>query len=752
MSRILSIALAAGLALGVARAQAQPAGNAPVFASPSPRADRLTPERVFGDPDLNGPRARGVKLSPDGALVTYLKGADDDQNRLDLWAYDLKGGKPYRLIDARALDAGNRQLSEAELARRERMRLRERGVIEYAWDEEGRAIVVPLDGDLWLFDRPSGAVRRLTRTPGDEIDAKVSPHDSFVSYVRDQNLYVMDLKSGRELALSTEGREAVSWGVAEFIAQEEMGRTTGYWWSPDESRIALTRIDESGVDIIPRFDIGPDGVKVVQQRYPRAGRPNAMVELYVTDLKGARVKVDLGPDRDIYLARVNWSKDGRTLYVQRETRDQKRLDLLAVDPATGQSRIILTESSPHWVELSNDFHPLADGAFLWSSERTGWRHIYLYSRDGRLIRQVTSGDWPVDAIEGVDEAKGLVLFGASKDDVLERQLWSVSWRKPRPPRQVTSGHGWWATTVANRGGAFAGTYSDPHTPPRTGFFTGDGKLVAWIEPNTLDQTHPFSRYATRLRTPEYGVIQASDGQDLHFAISTPPGFDPSRKYPAVVLVYGGPHTQTIKKQWGALSDQLLLEAGYVVFRLDNRGSSNRSVAFKTALDRRLGTVEVEDQLAGAAWLKRQPFIDQDRIAVQGWSYGGFMTLMLLTAPDSPFRAGMAGAPPSDWRLYDTHYTERFMGKPSENEAAYKASEIVPRLDRLKPGSLLLLQGMADDNVTFDNSTRVMAALQGRSTPFELMDYPGERHGLRGSPRQLHLWRTYLDYLRRKIGG
>ena len=479
-------------------------------------AEKLTAERVYSDPDLNGPTARGVKLSPDGQLVTYLKARPEDQNALDLWAAPTQGGEPFRLIDSKALAPEQKTLSEAEKARRERERISQHGVVEYEWDDQGKFILVPLEGDLWLAERATGKVRRLTQTPGDEIDAKVSPKGDFVSYVRDQNLYVMDLATGQERALTTEGKGTLSFGTAEFVAQEEMQRFTGYWWSPDEKHIALTRVDESGVDVIPRLDIGPDGVKVIEQRYPRAGRPNAVVELYVEDLaSGAKVKVDLGPNPDIYLARAGWSKDGRTLYVERQTRDQKRLDLLAVDPATGAAKVILTETSPYWVELNDDFKPLADGDFLWASERTGYKHLYLYDRDGKLIRSVTSGDWPVDQVEGVDEARGLVLFSASKDTPTERQLYEVSYREPAEPKALTSGAGWWTVTVAKGGQAFAGTYSDPATPPRTGLYAADGKLVRWIEPNTLDATHPYFKYLDHHRVPEFGTIKASDGQALN---------------------------------------------------------------------------------------------------------------------------------------------------------------------------------------------------------------------------------------------
>jgi dipeptidyl-peptidase-4 len=713
----------------------------------------LTPGRVFSSPDLSGPAARGVKLAPDGSAVTYLEVKATDLEITDLWIADVKGGAPRMLIDGAALIPKGRTLTEAEKARRERQGVQTHGVVDYDWDEEGRFILAPVEGDLWLYDLKAAKARQLTDTPADEIDAKVSPKGGFVSFVRDDNLYVIPIAGGPERALTQGGTELKSWATAEFIAQEELDRTTGYWWSPDDRRIALTFADATGVDVVPRPEIGPTGATMVAERYPRAGRPNAKVELYVEDVaSGARAKVDLGPDPDIYLARVDWAKDGKTLYVQRLSRDQQRLDLLAVDPATGAARVILEETSPHWVELTDDFKPLKDGSFLWTSERSGWRHIYLIGPDGRLIRQVTHGDWPVDAIEGVDEAKGLVFFGAGKDMPIERRLYAVSYRGSAEPRPLTRAGGWWTETIAKQGGAFAGTYQDPGTPPQTALYREDGRMVRWIEENRLGPGHPFYPYLPRLRTPEFGTLKASDGQTLWWSIQTPPGFDPSRRYPVVVDVYGGPSSALVQKRWGRPADQLYLEAGYILFRLDNRGTPNRSVAFKTALDRRLGTVEVEDQLAGVSYLKSLPYVDPAHIAVTGGSYGGYMTLMLLTAPSSPFAAGVADAPVTDWALYDTAYTERYMGTPQQNPAGYLNGDVLPRLDRLKPGALMLVHGMADDNVAFDHSTRVLYALQGKAVPFEMMAYPGLRHRAGWTPEdKLHRMLTELDFLRRKLG-
>jgi dipeptidyl-peptidase-4 len=721
-------------------------------------AEKLTPERVFADPNLSGPTAKGVALSPDGKRVTYLKAKAEAANVQDLWAADVKGGEPYRLIDSAALSSGTKELSEAEKARRERTRTSARGVVEYSWDKQGRFILVPLDGDLYLDSVADGKVSRLTETPGDEVDAKVSPKGGFVSYVRDQNLYIKPLNGGgaggAERALTTEGKDALSFGAAEFIAQEEMDRFTGYWWAPDETRIAYTRVDESGVDIVPRADIGSGGATVVEQRYPRAGRPNAVVDLLVQDLAtGRTVQIDLGPNKDIYVARVDWSADGKTLYVQRQTRDQKTLELVAYDAATGQGRTILTETDAHWVELNDDFKPLKDGSFLWSSEKSGYKHLYRYAASGKLLAQVTKGDWPFGDLEGVDEARQVAIFAASIETPLERRIYEASYAKPGKPKALTPAGGWWTAKVAETGGAFAGSYSDPKTPPQTALYDASGRRVRWIEENRLADGHPYWPYAATLPVPEFGTLKAADGEVLHYEILKPVGFDPAKKYPAIVSVYGGPHAQTVSKSWQSVRERPFLEDGYVIFKLDNRGSANRSARFKRELDRRMGTVEVEDQLVGAEFLKTLPYVDAGKLGVMGWSYGGFMTLMLMTAENTPFKAGAAGAPPTAWGLYDTHYTEQFMGKPDENKDGYARSDVLNRLKSLKPDSLLLLHGMADDNVIFENSTRLIAALQKNATPFEMMLYPGERHSAGSSKTKgLHVLDTHLEFFDRKLKG
>ena len=728
------------------------------------RAEQLTVERVFAAPDISGPAARGVQISPDGRLVTFLRAKAEDRTVQDLWAMPAAGGEPRRLVDAYAVAPKGAELSAAEKSRRERERISAQGIVEYKWDEQGRSILVPAGGDLYLADAASGQVQRLTRTPGDETDARFSPRGRYVSYVRDKTLYVMELAGRREQAVTPQAHDAVSYGVAEFVAQEEMERFTGYWWAPDETRIAWTKVDESGVDLIPRLEISAQGSTLAEERYPRAGRPNARVGLYVSGPLGqAPVKVDLGPDADVYLARVDWSADGRTLYVQRETRDQTRLDLLSVDPASGRSRVIEMEAGQPWIDLNDNFHPLHDGSFLWTSQRSGFSHIYLFARDGRLIRQVTRGDWPAavrtaaagnspPGLEGVDEGRGLVYFVASKDSPIEHQLYVTSYLSPGEPAALTRGHGWWEATVAKDASGFVATYSDPSTPPQTGLYAMDGTRRRWIEENRLGPGHPYLPYLDQHVTPQFGVLTAADGRTpLYYALLKPKDFDPAKRYPAIVEVYGGPDSLDVRASWRSPTEQLYLQRGFVLFQLANRGGANRGTAFAAALAGHLGGVEVQDQLQGLKFLRALPYVDGARIGVTGWSYGGYMTLRLLTEPGAGFRAGAAGAPPTDWRLYDTHYTERFMGLPQLRAAAYDESADLPRLNRLS-GRLLLMQGMADDNVLFANSIGVMNRLQELSTPFDLMLYPGQRHGIRTPPRETQLWRTYLAFFQRELGG
>jgi dipeptidyl-peptidase-4 len=707
----------------------------------------LTLERLFASPSLSGPTPRLLRLSPDGRLATMLRNRPDDRDRYDLWAVDTATGQARMLVDSSRVGSGA-ALSEEEMMRRERARLSGvRGIVNYAWSPDGRSILVPLDGDLYLAGL-DGAVRRITNTPETELDAQVSRTGRYLSFVRDRNLYVVGADGTGERRVTEDGGGAIGWGSAEFVAQEEMKRNEGHWWSPDDSWLAVARVDESPVQLVTRTAIGADGTRTYQQRYPAAGTPNARVDLYVMRPDGsARVKVDLGEDPDFYLARVNWRADGGALLVQRESRDQKRLDLLSVDPATGRSTLVFTERSETWLNLNDNLRALRDGSLIWSSERSGFSHLYRFDR-GRWS-QLTHGDWEVDSVAGVDQRRHRVYFTGNLDTALERQLYWVDYRHPGPPRRVTEA-GWWNGAEMDEGATHAiVTRSNPGQPPQVYLADAEGGRIVWIEENRLDSSHPYAPFLAAHVQPTFGTLAAADGTVLHYRMLSPPR-EPGRRYPVFVQVYGGPGAgRQVTRAWGSTIQQYLVQHGWIVFSLDNRGTPDRGHAFETAIYHAMGDVEVRDQLVGVHWLQSQAWVDPHAIAVNGWSYGGYMTLRLLEAAPGTFAAGVAGAPVTRWELYDTHYTERYLGNPALDPAPFRESDALSQADRIAD-PLLLIHGMADDNVVFENSTALMAALQGSSRPFELMVYPGATHGVPGEARQLHLWRTITDFLARRV--
>jgi dipeptidyl-peptidase 4 len=732
-------------------------------------AGDLTVERLFDAPDLQGPSLRQVRFSPDGALVSYLRAKDDDAQVFDLWAYDIAAREHRLLVDSRNLVPAEEKLSVEEEARRERQRTAAlRGIVEYQWAPDSHALLVPLGGDLYHYDlakTPGQAVRRLTATASYETDPQYSPLGRYVSFIRDQDLYAVEIATGAERRLTTGGGGLISNGVAEFIAQEEMNRNTGYWWSPDERHIAFTRVDESPVAELERFEVHADGFRVLHQRYPAAGAANAEVRLGVLALgTGAIAWADLGRT-DQYLARVNWFPEGDQMVVQRQSRDQKRLDLLAVPVTGGNGRLLFSETSDTWVELHDDLYFLPRRReLLWASERTGHNHLYRYSYDGRPKGAVTAGDWDVigesqaPAVRGIDEKRGRVYFMATLKTPLERQLYvtSLDAGGARAPALLTSQDGWHNITMSQDAKRYLQVYSDPAQPPQLSLHDATGRRLAWLIENKLDEHHPYAPYRDRHVTPEFGTLPAADGTSLHWQLYKPAGFVPGRRYPAILFVYGGPTAQTVTRRWGerrgGQSAQLFTQRGYVVFAIDNRGSGGRGQAFTTALYRHLGGVEVQDQLKGIEWLKQQPFVDASRVGVFGWSYGGYMTLLLMTQSPGTFAAGVAGAPVTDWRLYDTHYTERYLGMPDENADGYRQSNALTYAGALRD-RLLVMHGMADDNVLFTHTTLLIRDLVAAGRTFEVMPYPGSKHGaLSFRETGIHGWNTILDFFDRNLGA
>ena len=715
-------------------------------------ADTLTIERIYESPSLAGSSPRSLKVAPDGKRVTYLQGKQSDYERLDLWEYNIASGESRLLFDSDELSSGEETLSDEEKARRERMRLSGTGIVSYQWSADGTALLFPMGGDVFYHKLGEPGAKQLLNTEAFETDIKLSPKGNYISFIRDQNLFVKHIASGEETAITTNGGGNLKYGMAEFVAQEEMGRMTGYWWSPDEQYIAFTEVDETPVDIITRSEIYADEIKMIEQKYPSAGTPNVKIRLAIQHLKTQqRNWVDLGKDEDIYLARGKWMPDSEHFTYQWQNRTQQELELRSVNVKTHSQEVLLTESSNTWVNLHDDFTFINQGKqFIWASERDGFKHLYLFNSDGTLVRQLTKGEWVVDQLEAVDEKAGKVYFTGRKDTPLESHLYSVN-LKGGDVSNLTAREGYHHITFSGDASIYIDMSSTANTPFQVSLHKASGKQITWLEENKLDANHPLTPYVKDWIKPEFGTITNDEGIDLYYRLYKPAKLE--GKHPVIVYLYGGPHAQVVNNQWGGNRGLLMqhwVSKGYVVFSIDNRGSNYRGKAFEEPIYKAMGSVEVDDQVTGVKFLHTLPYVDKERIGVYGHSYGGYMTLMSMFKAGDYFKAGVSGAPVTTWRLYDTHYTERYMGNPNTDSDAYDASSVFPYAQDLK-GPLLIYHGMADDNVLFTHSTKLYKHLQDMGKPFEVMDYPGKKHSIRGKQTGIHLYHTITNFFDRHFG-
>jgi dipeptidyl-peptidase-4 len=669
---------------------------------------------VFGRPA--GELPFRFAFSHDGSKLAYLK-RRDEKNLTDLWVYDLERRRHEILLRAE----GAQTLTAAERAARERRRDRARGIGRYWWNPQDETILVPRSGDLYLLDR-DGKLERLTRTGPPERNPRWSPDGLAIAYVRNKNLYVRS--DGAETQLTTTGGGAIACGLAEFIAMEELGRHDGFWWSRDSQLLAYAETDATGVPKFFMHDYLDVRGAPVEQSYPRAGDKNVTWSLKVVPAAGGE-PVPMQVEGE-YLVRVDWMPDGH-LAVQVADRAQRTLTLHKCDPATGAAEVLLVETDPAWVAFHRDLRFLADGRFLWTSERSGRRHLYVGSADG--LRQLTRGDWDVAGVVGVEERR--VYFAASRSGPRERHLYSIA-LDGKGLAQVTTLPGWHGAVADAAAQRFVVTHSRAGEPPR----------ITLLVPNNNGGTEielARSRDLDDLPRPEFVTIPADDGTPLSAVLYGAPGSGPG---PAIVYCYGGPGSHLVTDRWGGrtwLWHMRLVRLGYTVLTVDNRGAGGYGRDFCRIVSGRLCDWEVKDQAAAARWLGRQPGVDRERIGIWGWSYGGTLTLMcLLHAPDA-FRAGIAVAPVTDWRDYDTAYTERYLGLPAGNREGYDLSSPVTAAATLER-PLLLAHGLMDDNVHFRGAVAFLDRAQKAGREIEMDFYPRGAHGIGGDPEQRLLFR------------
>jgi dipeptidyl-peptidase 4 len=747
-SFLCSVSFACGAPRAVSQPQAPtPAAQAPAAQESQDSPGKLTLDKVFElFTKLRLPSGLHAGWMPDGEHYLAV-GTLKDGEKKSLLTVDVQSGEKRPLFDAARMEEAFAALPgiPVETAREWSRRT------SFDFTKPHDALLLNEAGDLFYWKLGAERAVRLTSDPAEEVGESFSPDGRMVAFVRDSNLYVVGVDGTAPLALTTGGDEDHLYGRLDWVYQEEVygrGNFQASWWSPDSRRIAFLVLDETDVPKYTIADTREVHPKLEVWRYPKAGDPNPKAKLGVVDVAGGPVKfldLDAYP-ADRLIVRVGWSPDGKEVIFQVQDRIQTWLDLARGNPQTGKVERILRDGTPTWIEPVDGLFWIGEGPrFLWLSEREGFKRLFLYPGDGREPQRLTDGPWEVDEVHAVDEETQTIWFSADKADVKGSQLY----RMPLTGGEITAvtkGGGTHGISLAPKCQYFVDTTSSAGDPGRADLCRRDGAVI-----RTLAKGDTELVQKSGLVPPEFVQVKTHDGFVMEAMLIKPPGFDPSKKYPVLCHTYSGPHAPQVRDAFGgfnALFHQMLAQEGYLIWICDNRSASGKGHDSAQGVYRNFGQQELADLEEGLDWLVAQGFADPSRIGMWGWSYGGYMTSYALTH-SKRFKMGIAGAPVTDWRLYDSIYTERYMDTPQANPEGYDRSSVVKAAANLS-GALLVVCGEIDENVHAQNTLQLSKALQDAGKPFELMVYPGNRHGITAPPQRKHLYGMMAEFVRRNL--
>lgn len=707
-------------------------------------SSRITVERIFASADFRGGAIPLPAWSRTGSA--YVEARPTKDGGTELVRVDIATGRETVLARAEQLAAQGKQLQVEDLTLSGDERL---AVLfhdsQQVWRQNTRGVYD-------VYDFRTGRLTPVSRHPGLQMFAKLSPDGRKIGFVRDNDLYVTDLASGREERLTHDGGETIINGTTDWVYEEELGLRDAFRWSPDSRRIAFWRFDQSAVPTMPIVNELGLYPRVATLRYPKAGEPNSRVRLGVLTL-GMRAPrwLEVGPDTGQYLARMEWVGND-SLAVQRMPRRQDRVDILMVSAATGHARTVMTDRDSAYVDVENgDLRWIADQRrFLWLSDRSGWRQLYLYDRGGQLVRQLTTGAVDVVAVNGVDEANGWVYVTAAAPTPMERNVYRV--RLSAGPageaemERVTPARGTHSFNVSPDARFAVDVHSTIGVPPTATLYALPSMRVVRVLQDNARLRATLARLA--IRAPEFFQLPARDGLRLDAYRIVPADFDSTRTYPVLMYVYGGPAAPQVNDAWGGtryLWHQSLAQQGYVVVAVDNRGAAWRGRDFRKVTQYRLGLAESQDQIDAAHWIGRQTWGDARRIGIWGWSYGGYLSALTAGRGGETFRAALVVAPVTDWSLYDTIYTERYMWTPQQNPDGYRASSAQQYVDGIR-ARMLLVHGTGDDNVHPQNTLQLANRLEAAGKPFYMLLYPNRTHSISGGNTSLHLFQSFSRFI------
>ncbi|MBI1804626.1 MAG: S9 family peptidase [Ignavibacteriae bacterium] len=703
------------------------------------RNKEFTLEDIFTSSKFNGKEINGFQWYDGGKSFTYIE-MDTATKQTDIWIYDVVSGKRSKFVNA-----GDLVLQKGETPF---------SIGNYTWSPDKEKILftgtlaarrLKSGGNFFLYDLKKKHFIQLTRSELEQMNTKFSPDGKLIGFVRENNLFTLNVEDGTETQLTFDGAQHILNGHFDWVYEEEFSIIDGWQWSPDGKYIAYWQIDENREPSFPVINFLPLYQDITYQRYPKAGERNAIIRIGILSLETkktawADIGAPLDSTQDTYIPRIRWTNKPGLLAVERLNRHQNKLDLTFVDATSGIARIILTETSDTWLDLRDDLTFLKKSdEFIWSSDRDGFLHLYRYKTDGTLINQVTQGRWDIDHLIGVDERSGTVYFQAGITSPINREVYSVG-LDGKHFRRITKEEGTNDASFSPDYSVFLHTFSDVNTPSRMSLRKNDGSLLHVAETGTIVALDDYT-----IRPKIFFTFKTSDGVELNGWMIKPANLDPAKKYPVLMHVYGGPGSQEVRNSWGGtrfLWHQLLVQKGYIIACVDNRGTGARGKEFLTVTYKHLGKWETHDQIEGAKYLASLPYVDPLRIGITGGSYGGYMTLLCLLQGNDVFKAGIASSSVTHWKFYDTIYTERYMLTPKENPEGYEESAPLSYAKQLK-GKLLIVHGTDDDNVHMQNSITMINELVKEKKLFQTSLYPGSKHGIR---QRLQYYMTMTDFL------
>ena len=674
---------------------------------------KLTIDDIYTNSGLRSKSISGLKWFDDGNKFSFLKIEENV-----IYEHDVSTGEEKKIT-------GSDELRTPDA---EQISLR-----NYEWSPDGKYFLitgliparsVKTGGTFYVYNISEKRFQLIVDSEEEQVNAQFSPDGRKLGFVRGNNIFVADIESGEEKQLTFDGSDVILNGVFDWVYEEEFSIIMGWEWSPDSKSIAFWRLDQSNVPkvYIPKYDslyFPP-----AEQYYPKAGGHNSLVQIGVVDIATAKpVWIDLGEETDIYIPRIKYTNDPAKLSVQRLNRLQNKLEFIIADANTGNTNTIITETDSCWVDVYDNLKFLNDGKrFIWSSEKDGYHHLYLYDLTGKLLNQVTIGNWEIDKLVSVDEENEIVYYSSLERSPLNKDLYSINLDGSNKKR-MTEQKGTHSVDMSTNNKYYVDKFSDVNTMPSTILFDNDGNEIRKLIEADMSA---FNEYD--FSPVEFLIFTTLDGIELNAAMIKPPDFDPSKKYPVLIDNYSGPGSQTVQDVWGtSLLQRMYAQNGYIIFWLDNRGTGGRGKAFKNIVYKNLGHYEVIDMIEGAKYLISTGYVDSSRIGIQGTSYGGYLAALTILKGADYFKAAIAGAPVINWKFYDTIYTERYMQTPELNPEGYKESSPLEYINMLK-GKLLLIHGTADDNVHLQNSIALMKGLQKANKQFEVMLYPESMHG------------------------